>query len=232
MQRGMSMQSENIIDFMNNNTTTSTFDFNKNWDNNFINIDEDDDIIINTKKDDDVIEASKPNDFITEKEDDDIIISPKKDNDDVEFDNSFEEDNNIFDSKILNIINDIPEEKVDSKQELLNQPTELDSFFDSIYNGVEDANELLSQINLKKQTLQETEKEIVTLKEQIAREKEEFAKYMDSQKQALELEKQQLKEKGELQRLRLSEETEQVKNDTEVRKTEIELREQKLKVEQ
>ena len=68
------------------------------------------------------------------------------------------------------------------------------SFFDSIYNGVEDANELISQINLKKQTLQETEKEIANLKEQISREREEFTKYMDSQKQALELEKRQLKD--------------------------------------
>ena len=92
------------------------------------------------------------------------------------------------------IINHPTTEQYDVKQnnmDLSKEMTELDSFFDSIYNGVEDANDLISQINLKKKTLSETEKEIQSLKEQIAREKEEFNRYMDSQRQSLELEKQQ-----------------------------------------
>lgn len=191
------MNTDNIIDFMGTNSNQSNaFDFNS-WDNEFINIDDDDEIIIG-KND--------------------------KEND-TRFSDTLEED------RILNILNDEPKKET-KEPSFTSETTELDSFFDSIYNGVEDANELISQINLKKQTLEETEKEISSLKEQIAREKEEFSKYMDSQKQALEMEKQQLKEKSELQRMRLSEESAQVKNDTEVKNNELELREQKLKVEQ
>ena len=197
----------NIIDFIENGSKNEKiFDFNSDWDNDFVSVDDDDEIIIE-----------------------------KQPENEIKLDSSLEDD------KILRILNDEPEtkEKVEEKKEEKKEPMnfkdetiELDSFFDSIYNGVEDANELISQINLKKQTLQETEKEIEVLKNQIAREKEEFSKYMDSQKQALELEKKQLKEKSELQRLRLSEESEQVKNDAEVKTNELNLKEQKVKVEQ
>ena len=40
------MNNENIMDFMNNNTSAGTFDFGKNWDEDFIKMDEDDDDII------------------------------------------------------------------------------------------------------------------------------------------------------------------------------------------
>ena len=195
------MNNDNIIDFMENKTNlNNTFDFSQNWDNEFINVDEDEDVIIS-----------------------------KNNKEDISFDDSFEDED-----KILSIISEQPKKEIKTQPQTTytSETTELDSFFDSIYNGVEDANELISQINLKKQTLQETEKEIASLKEQIAREKAEFSKYMDSQKQALETERKQLKEKGELQRMRLAEESAQVKNDTEVRNNELELREQQLKIEQ
>lgn len=202
------MNSENV---MFNQENTNNFDFSKNWDDEFISVD-----------------------------DDDIIIGAPKD-EDSEF--SFEEDN----SKPYNIFNDFDDVKsgdlsdtkidfeevpLDSKEDIsFESSTELDSFFDSIYNGVEDANDLITQINKKKQTLAETEKEIASLKEQIDREKAEFAKYMSTQKDALDAEKRQLKEKIHLQRIRLSEESAQVKNEVEVKNNEIDLREQKLKVE-
>ena len=201
------MNNENMMNLFNNDAK-SNFDFSKNWDDEFINVD-----------------------------DDDIIIgAPKKETEsDFVFDNSFEDDD-----KILNILNgdsidlgseeDSHEEKHE-KNISFDSTTKLDSFFDNIYNGVEDANDLISKINLKKQTLAETEKEIANLKDQIDREKAEFSKYMDSQRQALEVERKQLKEKSELQRLRLSEESAHVKNDAEVKNNELELREQKLKVE-
>ena len=190
---------------MNNNmmfdqNNLNTFDFSKNWDDEFIS-------------------------------DDDIIIgAPKKEESDFVFDNSFDDNSffNAFDSNEFKASEN--DEVLDSKEEI-NSSAELDSFFDSIYNGVEDANDLISQINLKKRTLIETEKEISNLKEQIDRERAEFSKYMDSQRQALEIERNQLKEKTELQRLRISEESAQVKNDIEVRNNELDLREQKLKVE-
>ena len=101
--------------------------------------------------------------------------------------------------KLWIFFNEESEDLKDESISLDTDSTELDSFFDSIYNGVEDANDLISQINLKKQTLEDTEKEIANLKEQIDREKAEFSKYMDSQRQVLENERRQLKEKSELQ---------------------------------
>ena len=203
------MNNENIVNYNNVGTNMESFDFSKNWNDDFI------------------------------ADDDDIIIGPsKKENSDVSFEESFGDDS-FSDSKNVFSFEPIVEENnsdilFDEKSDnglLSSNSTELDSFFDSIYNGVEDANDLISQINLKKQTLIETEKELSNLKEQIDREKAEFSKYMDSQRQALEIERKQLKEKTELQRLRLSEESAQVKNDVEVKNNELELREQKLKVE-
>lgn len=162
-------------------------------------------------------------------EEDDIII-----NNDNKF--SFDE-SKLDDFKIGDLLTEDSDDLSDFEPVKINSftkdnSTNLDSFFDSIYNGVEDANDLISQINLKKKTLFETEKEINSLKDQIAREKEEFSRYMELQRQALEIEKKQLKEKAELQKLRLSEEASQFKNDMEVKNNELELREQKVKVEQ
>ena len=114
----MTMNNENIMDFMNNNTSASTFDFGKNWNDEFIKMDE---------------------------EDENDIIIHNKEKDDTEFENSFEDDD-----RILSIIRDEPKQEINFEKALTTETTELDSFFDSIYNGVEDANELISQINLKK----------------------------------------------------------------------------------
>jgi len=203
------MNSENMIL---NQDNTNNFDFSKNWDDEFISVD-DDDIIIG--------------------------VPEKKEDSDFSFESDF---NNNKPYNIFNNFEDKSDELVDTKIDFEDEPeskenisfessTELDSFFDSIYNGVEDANDLITQINKKKQTLAETEKEIASLKEQIDREKAEFAKYMSTQKEALENEKRQLKEKINLQRIRLTEESAQVKNEAEVKNNEMDLREQKLKVE-
>ena len=108
------MNNENIIDFMNNNSTfNNTFDFGKNWEDKF-----------------------------EDNEDEDIIIGKNEQSDsedDLEFDASFEDED-----KILNILRDEKEEKeISFDKALTSESTELDKFFDSIYNGVEDANELL-----------------------------------------------------------------------------------------
>ena len=201
------MNSENIVNYNN----MSGFDFSSNWSSNIAD------------------------------EEEDIIIEPKKSVDsDISFENSFKEVSSDSDDssdvfsfepfKNEEVVVTSPENE-DDVAEFSSESTELDSFFDSIYNGVEDANDLISQINLKKQTLAETEKEIANLKEQIDREKAEFSKYMDSQRKVLETERNQLKEKTQLQRLRLAEESAQVKNDVEVKNNELELREQKLRVE-
>lgn len=212
-----SMNNENLMGFVEDNNYVNNFDFSGDWENSkntsFVNLDEEDDIIISNENKNDVFSFSS-----------DLGL-------DSILDDEFEEE------KLLNIINDddefieLKEDKTSTDFDVKSE-TELDSFFDSIYNGVEDANDLISQINLKKKTLSETEKEIANLKEQIAREKEEFKRYMDSQRQALEMERQQLKEKAELQRMRLTEESAQYKSEVEVKNNELELREQKLKVEQ
>ena len=162
------MNNENMMNLF-NESATNTFDFSKSWsDDSISDIDgDDDDIIIGSSN------SSDDSDFV--------------------FDSSFDDED-----KVLNIDEDTLsfDVKDDDKSISFDESSsELDKVFDSIYNGVEDANDLISQINLKKQTLAETEKEIANLKEQISREREEFSKYMDSQRNALLMERKQLKER-------------------------------------
>ena len=178
------MNNENVIDFMENKSNfNSAFDFSQNIENDFINIDDDeDDIIIGKPKQESLFENTTENLFDSEPKQEDLFETEKKQ--ESLFDTEKKQES-LFENedKILSILNDEPKEQetiqakpveLDTKETL-----ELDSFFDSIYNGVEDANTLISQINLKKQTLTETEQEIANLKEQMAREKEEFTKYME-----------------------------------------------------
>ena len=115
------MNNESMMNLFNtDNTMNNTFDFSKNWNNDkFINVDDDDEIIIGAKNDD--------SDFL--------------------FDNSFDEEDSV-----LNIANDTS--NVSLEDNVSTGSTELDSFFDSIYNGVEDANNLISQINLKNKLIE------------------------------------------------------------------------------
>ena len=97
------MNSENM---MFNQENTSTFDFSKNWDDEFINVD-----------------------------DDDIIIgAPKNEESDFVFDSSFEDSSvfNILNDTEDEIKSD--EIKLDTSGDVsFDSSTELDSFFDSIY---------------------------------------------------------------------------------------------------
>ena len=123
------MNNEGMMNLFNtDNNLNNTFDFSQNWSNDkFINVDEDDEIIIGAKKDNDsddeiIIGSKKDNDS-----DDEIIIGAKADDDsDFLFDNSF--DDEVDDNNALNILGSNVDK--DEDIDIDGSSTELDSFFD------------------------------------------------------------------------------------------------------
>ena len=69
------------------------------------------------------------------------------------------------------------------------ESNDFDAYFDSLYEDVEGANNLISEIIEKKKNIKENENSINQSKEELAKEKLDFEKYMDSQKESLELER-------------------------------------------
>lgn len=102
-----------------------------------------------------------------------------------------------------------------------NESTNFDAYFDSLYENVEGANNLISEIISKKKSIQESEDGIEQIKEELTKEKEN-----------LESEKRKFEESVQIQKNRLQEEEEQIKQDIEVKNRELDLKEQAIKIEQ
>lgn len=114
-----------------------------------------------------------------------------------------------------------------------NEKTEnFDAYFDSLYDDVEGANNLITEIIEKKKSLQESEEGISQIKNELAKEKEDFENFMNSQKEDLELEKKQFDELVKTQKARLQEEEDQIKSEADVKNRELDLKEQSIKIEQ
>ncbi|MCM1370631.1 MAG: hypothetical protein NC181_01895 [Clostridium sp.] len=109
--------------------------------------------------------------------------------------------------------------------------SDFDAFFDSLYDDVEGANNLISQIIEKKKTIKEDENTINQTRENLEKERLEFQKFVDSQKESLELEKKQFEESMKLQKERLLEEEQEIKSDAEVKNRELNLKENAIKIE-
>ena len=82
------------------------------------------------------------------------------------------------------------------------ESNDFDAYFDSLYEDVEGANNLISEIIEKKKNIKENENSINQSKEELAKEKLDFEKYMDSQKESLELERKQFEEYMKIQKNR------------------------------
>lgn len=125
--------------------------------------------------------------------------------------------------------NDFISLETDGQEE--NGSSDFDAYFDSLYEDVEGANNLITQIIEKKKNIKENEENINQIREELAKEKLEFEKFMDSQKENLELEKKQFEEFMKNQKARLEEEEQQIKSDAEVKNTELNLKEDAIKIE-
>lgn len=140
-------------------------------------------------------------------------------------------------------ITEIPEEdgttdgtaftKVESKTMNNSDVTSnFDVLFDSLYNDVVGANNLISDLIEKKTTLNKDEQLLEDFKSKFEKEKEDFKKFADEQRKAIENERIQANNLIEAKRNHLKSEEVRFNEDSESKKNEISLLEQSLKLEQ
>ena len=108
----------------------------------------------------------------------------------------------------------------------------FDVLFDSLYNDVVGANNLISDLIEKKTSLNKDEQLLEDFKNKFEKEKEDFRKFADEQKKAIENERSQASSFLEAKRNHLKSEEARFNEDTESKKNEISLLEQSLKLEQ
>lgn len=128
------------------------------------------------------------------------------------------------------VINDVP---ADKKEELDNSYvlSNFDVLFDSLYNDVVGANNLITDLIEKKSSLSKNEQLLEDFKEKFEKEKEDFRNFVEVQKKAIESEKSQAASYIESKRARLHTEEQKFNEDSEAKKNEISLLEQSLKLE-
>ena len=107
----------------------------------------------------------------------------------------------------------------------------FDVVFDSLYNDVVGANNLITDLIEKKSSLNKNEKLLEDFKEQFEKEKEDFRIFVEEQKKAIENEKNQANSFIESKRTQLRNEELKFNEDSESKKKEISLLEQSLKLE-
>lgn len=121
----------------------------------------------------------------------------------------------------------VKKENMDNSYNLSN----FDVLFDSLYNDVAGANDLITNLIEKKSSLSKNEKLLEDFKEKFEKEKEDFRHFVEVQKKAIESEKEQAASFIESKRARLHSEEAKFNEDSEAKKVEISLLEQALKLE-
>lgn len=106
----------------------------------------------------------------------------------------------------------------------------FDALFDSLYSDVTGANNFISNLIEQKKTVNINEANLVEMQDKLEKDKEEFAKFVETQKEAIELEKAQCKEYVRTQKARVASEEAQFNADVEATRAELALAEQTLKI--
>lgn len=116
----------------------------------------------------------------------------------------------------------------DKMDESATGTSNFDALFDTLYNDVAGANNLITELIERKKTIHNNENLLSELKDKMEKEKADFNKYVEQQKKSLQIEKDQVNEYVHTQRLRIQSEEEKFNADVEATKTEISLAEQSL----
>lgn len=174
--------------------------------------------------------------------DDDLV---SLDFDGLEGDSDDSSSNNSASQKVFKVDNNLtPETKKETTEEKDTNKVEakptynsdvtsnFDVLFDSLYNDVVGANNLISDLIEKKTSLNKDEQLLEDFKNKFEKEKEDFRKFADEQKKAIENERSQANSFLEAKRNHLKSEEARFNEDTESKKNEISLLEQSLKLEQ
>ena len=99
--------------------------------------------------------------------------------------------------------------------QLAKDNADFDAIFDSLYNDVAGANNFISTLIEQKKNVTDNEASLKEEKEKLAKEREEFERFVKSQKENIELEKAQCNEYVRTQKLRLQNEEAQFNADAE-----------------
>ena len=107
----------------------------------------------------------------------------------------------------------------------------FDVLFDSLYNDVVGANNLISDLIEKKSSLNRNEKILDDFKEKFEKEKEDFRKFVEEQKKVIDADKKQALKTIEDKKKYLRSEEAKFNEDCESKKKELSLMEQSLNLE-
>lgn len=107
----------------------------------------------------------------------------------------------------------------------------FDVLYDSLYNDVVGANNLISDLIEKKSTLNKDEKLLDDVREKFEKEKADFEQYVEEQKKNIENEKAQAISAVEVKESHLKSKEARFNEDSEAKEKEFSLREQSLKLE-
>ena len=164
-----------------------------------------------------------------------IVQEEKKENLELESKNELDNKQDINSSeKIDEAIENFNPEKIsvsNSKKDELDDSYVLSNFdvlFDSLYNDVAGANDLITNLIEKKSSLSKNEQLLADFKEKFEKEKEDFRNFVEVQKKAIESEKSQAASFIESKRARLHTEEAKFNEISEAKKTELSLLEQSL----
>lgn len=167
-----------------------------------------------------------------------IVQEEKKENLELESKNELDNKQDINSSeKIDEAIENFNPEKIsvsNSKKDELDDSYVLSNFdvlFDSLYNDVAGANDLITNLIEKKSSLSKNEQLLADFKEKFEKEKEDFRNFVEVQKKAIESEKSQAASFIESKRARLHTEEAKFNEISEAKKTELSLLEQSLNLE-
>lgn len=106
---------------------------------------------------------------------------------------------------------------------------DFDALFDSLYNDVAGANNFISTLIEQKKNVTDNAASLKEEKDKLAKDREEFERFVQSQKESIELEKAQCNEYIRTQKLRLQTEESQFNADAEATRAELSLADASIK---
>lgn len=116
-----------------------------------------------------------------------------------------------------------------SNNQLAKDNADFDALFDSLYNDVAGANNFISTLIEQKKNVTDNAASLKEEQEKLAKDREEFERFVQSQKESIELEKAQCNEYIRTQKLRIQTEESQFNADAEATRAELALADASIK---
>ena len=115
-------------------------------------------------------------------------------------------DFSVNDSEMDKIVEEVDKNEAKENIDREYDGASFDDMFDSLYNDVEGANHFISNLIDQKKNVSENETELAEMREKLEKEKEDFAKYVETQNENIRMEKVKCDEYIKTQKMRLQNE--------------------------